>query len=279
MKVEQLTPPLVVHGEGPAWSPRWSGIRWLDMLEGDVLELMPSGSVRRRHVGPVASLIAPRRGGGTMLATGTEVLVSDSDDLDAALDPIASLVDSPACRLNEGGCAPDGSLYIGSMAFDGASGRGSLWRIGADHTPVTAIDPVTVSNGIAWSPDGSTAYYADTPTDRVDMFSWTPDDGLSDRRPFASVGGPDGLCVDAEGGVWVARYGAGAVHRYAPDGALTAIIRVPAPFTTSVAFVGPDLRQLVVTTSRLEPQAGELGGALFAVDPGVAGVALTEFAG
>lgn len=104
----------------------------------------------------------------------------------------------------------------------GAMGRPPLGR----HA---RSDGVTISNGLEWSPDGSRAYYIDTPTGRIDVFDYGFD-GLSGRRPFAAIpddaGFPDGLTVDAEGGVWVGLYDGGAVRRYSPKGALEAVVEV-----------------------------------------------------
>ena len=90
------------------------------------------------------------------------------------------------------------------------------------------VDGVTVSNGLEWSPDGRLAYYNDTATHRVDVFDYDRDAGLTGRRTFADLGDamPDGLTVDAEGGVWTALYDGGAVRRYAPDGTLDLVVEV-----------------------------------------------------
>lgn len=279
MRAEQLTGPVARHGEGPAWSPRWAGVRWVDMLQGDLLELTTDGAVRRRHVGRVACLQRARQGAGFVVADERGLLVAAADDLDAPLHRVVDLLDDPTLRLNEGGCAPDGTCYVGSMAYDQAPGRGRLWSVDASGRVREVIAAVTVSNGIAWSPDGHTAYYADTPTGRVDRCSWSGDRGLHDRRPFVRVQAPDGICTDAEGGVWVARYGGGCVQRYTAEGALDAVVELPTAYTTAVAFTGPQLDRLVVTTSSLEAHDDPRAGCLYTADVGIGGLPLTEFAG
>jgi sugar lactone lactonase YvrE len=147
------------------------------------------------------------------------------------------------------------------------------------------LEGVTISNGLDWSPDGSRAYYNDTATGRVDVFDYDRDSGLTGRRPFvhvpAEVGHPDGLTVDADGGVWVALFGGGAVRRYSPDGQLDEVIELPARKVTACAFGGPHLDELFITTSRegLEPGAEPLAGSLFRASAGVAGRPAREFAG
>ena len=120
---------------------------------------------------------------------------------------------------------------------------------------------------------------------RIDVFDYDGEAGLTGRHPFAEIpteaGGPDGLTVDEEGAVWVALYGGGAVRRYSPDGVLDEVIEVAAKQVTACTFGGPDLNQLFITTSRegLEPGADALAGSLFRATVGVAGLPVREFAG
>ncbi|WP_152366059.1 SMP-30/gluconolactonase/LRE family protein [Microlunatus speluncae] len=283
MQADQLTEPVVDHGEGPVYSVRWAGPRWVDMLAGDILELRPDGEVARQHVGTVAAVIRPRRGGGHVIAGERGLLLADDDALDAPVRAQPEVWAGTDVRMNEGGCDPAGNLYLGSMAYDGRPGGGTLYRFGPDLAPTVAVPEVTISNGLEWSPDDALAYYVDTRTGRIDVFDWDPDGGLRDRRPFVEVdgeGGPDGLTVDAEGGVWVALYGGWAVRRYTAAGRLDEVIEVPARQVTALTFAGPELDQLIITTSRhgLEDDVGP-AGALFGARPGIRGRPVREFAG
>jgi len=181
--------------------------------------------------------------------------------------------------MNDGGCDPLGRFYCGSMATDESTGAGKLYRLDADLTVTVVLDGVTISNGLAWSRDGGTAYYVDSATQRIDQFTGD----LADRRPFVTVpkeaGTPDGLCLDAEGGVWVALWDGGAVHRYGPDGSLDAVIPMPVTRPTACAFGGPDLADLYITTSRPSADDPKPSGALFRARPGVTGFADYGFAG
>jgi sugar lactone lactonase YvrE len=183
--------------------------------------------------------------------------------------------------MNEGGCDPDGRFYCGSMAYDKATGAGALYRLDPDGAVHRVLDGVTISNGLEWSPDGSMAYYVDTPTHRIDVFDYSSDAGLTGRRPFVSFedGNPDGLTVDAEGGVWVALFGGGAVHRYTAEGRLDAVVELPTPQITACTLGGPELGRLFVTTSAEGGMDDGVAGSLFAVDVGVAGRPVREFAG
>ena len=185
-------------------------------------------------------------------------------------------------RMNEGGCDPDGRFYCGSMAYDQRPAAASLYRLEPDGIVRVVLEGVTVSNGLDWSPDGSRAYYNDTATQRVDVFDYDREVGLTSRRVFAEVdGGPDGLTVDASGGVWVALSDRSRVHRYAPEGKLDEVVDVAARKVTACAFGGAELDQLFITTSREGLGAGEdpAAGSLFKVVPGVCGLPVREFAG
>lgn len=281
MRAEQVTDRVTYHGEGPVWSEDWGGLRWVDMLAGDVLSLAGDGTVRRRHVGDVAAALRPRRGGGAVIAVERGFTLEDPDGTLVPLDPVWS---DPGMRMNEGGCDPDGRFWCGSMAYDQRPGAAALYRLDPDGSVATALDGVTISNGLDWSPDGSLAYYDDTATHRIDVFDYDRDAGLSRRRPFVRLpddGNPDGLTVDAEGGVWVALFGSGVVRRYTRSGALDVVVELPTPQVTACTFGGPDRDQLFLTTSRqgMGPDDDPLAGALFRADVGVRGQPVREFAG
>jgi sugar lactone lactonase YvrE len=282
VQAEQVTDPVAYHGEGPVWSDRWGGLRWVDMLAGDILSLAADGAIDRRHVGNVAAVLRPRRRGGAVIGVERGFVLEDAK---GTLTHLGELWSDKNVRMNEGGCDPDGRFYCGSMAYDQRPGAGALYRLDPDGSVHVVLENVTISNGLEWSPDGSMAYYNDTPTQRIDVFDYVSESGLTGRRPFAEVpaeaGGPDGLTVDEEGGVWVALYGGGAVRRYTPEGMLDEVIEVPAKQVTACTFGGPDHNQLFITTSREGLGGGEdpLAGSLFRSAVGVTGLPVREFAG
>jgi sugar lactone lactonase YvrE len=284
MKPEAITGPVAYHGEGPCYSTRWGGLRWLDMLAGDILELAPSGSVSRFHVADVVAMVRPRISGGSVVATEKGIAFTASDSLDAPITSEVLLMSDSGIRMNEGGCDPAGNLWVGTKAYDDTPGAATLYALDSGGV-VKSIDGFTICNGIGWSPSGATAYFIDTATSRVDAFDWDASDGLSNRRPFAQVdpekGYPDGLTVDREGGIWVALWGGGAVYHYSSEGNLEEIFAIPVPLVTSVTFGGRDLDELFITTSRFELAHDDfpLAGSLFAVNPGTRGQSVLEFAG
>ena len=238
MRAEPLTGPVAYHAEGPVWSDGWGGLRWVDMLAGDVLSLAPDGAVGRRHVGEVAAALRPRAGGGAVIAVERGFVLEAPDGELSALPPLWG---DPGVRMNDGGCDPQGRFLCGSMAYDQRPGAGSVYRLDPDGTVEVVMTDVTISNGLEWSPDGGIAYYADTATGEVSAL----DPDLTARRTFARIaagdGAPDGLTVDAEGGVWVALYDGAAVHRYTPAGALDAVVELPVTKVTACTFGGPGL--------------------------------------
>jgi len=279
MRAEPVTGPVAFHGEGPVWSPRWGGLHWVDMLAGDVLALGADGAVARRHVGEVAAALRPRLGGGAVIGVRRGFALEEPD---GALRELPELWSGDEVRMNDGGCDPDGRFYCGSMAYDHRTGAGALYRLSPDGSVDVVLEAVTISNGLEWSPDGSRAYYVDTPTREISVFAYDAEAGLHDRRTFARTDAlPDGLTVDAEGGVWVALYDGRAVQRHGPEGALDARVDVPAGGVTACTFGGEDLGRLFITTSResLAPGEEPAAGSLYAAEVGVRGLAAREFAG
>jgi sugar lactone lactonase YvrE len=282
-KALPLTDPVAYHGEGPVWLAERRELRWVDMLAGDVLIVGRNGAVERQSFDtPVAAALRPRAEGGCIMAI--EHGFAFQRDLDSvALDRLPTLIDDPAIRFNEGGCDPDGRFYCGSMAYEHRTGAGSLYRLGLDHTVETVLTGVTISNGLEWTPDGAHAYYVDTPTQRIDVFDYDRERGLTGRRPFVAidpdVGSPDGLTVDGEGHVWVALWNGSAVHRYRPDGTLDDVVEVDARNVTACTFGGENADELFITTSREHHPDDRLAGALFHLPVGVKGQPVRPFRG
>lgn len=282
MRVEQITDPVAYHGEGPVWSEQWGGLRWVDMLAGDVLSLRADGSVARRNVGSIAAALRPRRSGGAVIATERGFVL---EEVDGSLLPLGDIWSDAGVRMNEGACDPDGRFYCGSMAYDQSEGAASVYRLDPDRSVHVVVENVTVSNGLDWSPDGATAYYNDTATFRIDRFDYDRERGLTSRRSFVDLSAeelhPDGLTVDSEGAVWVALANGGAVRRYTAEGRLDEVIELPARKVTACTFGGAQLDQLFITTSRegLEPGEEPLAGSLFRVAVGPLGRPTRDFAG
>jgi sugar lactone lactonase YvrE len=164
------------------------------------------------------------------------------------------------------------------MAYDASAGRGSLHRLELDGSTTTVLEGLTISNGLAFTPDGSSAVFIDSMTQQVRRYRMPADDGpwheydvLVEVDP--TQGTPDGLCLDSEGGVWVALWNGSAVHRYAATGELTDVVALPVPQVTACALGGSDGRTLFITTSALgvDRAAQPTAGAVFTARVAVAG--------
>lgn len=281
MTPENLTGPICGHAEAPVWSTSWGGIRWVDGEAADLVTLRDDGIHRLHLDDDYAAFFRPRASGGFVALGSRSLHLSDTAD---GPTRVAATFDLGQARFNDGTVDTRGRLLAGSMALDDAGAVGRVLRIGADLATAEVLSGIEISNGIAFAPGGDLAYYVDTATGRVDVFD-VVDGDLRDRRGFVSIpedlGSPDGLTVAADGSVWVALWGGGAVHGYAADGSQIARIGLPVPQVSACTFGGDDLGTLYITTSAqgLGPDHGTEAGSLFAVRPGVRGLPVVPFAG
>ncbi|RII12305.1 L-arabinolactonase [Streptomyces sp. YIM 130001] len=239
-------------GEGPTWDESGHRLIWVDILASRVHTFAPDTGRRtvlatEQHVGAAKPCVT----GGLVvnLRDGIGRYAADGSFRWLHHDPV------PGRRGNEAMVAPDGALWAGTMFYDDRPGGGNVTRIAPDGSATEQLTAVTVSNGTGWSPDGHRMYYVDTPTLRVDVLDFDPDtQQAGNRRPFVTVppgsGSPDGLCVDADGCLWVAFWDGGAVRRYTPDGKLDRTLELPVRRPTSCAFGGAGLRDLYITSAR-----------------------------
>lgn len=186
------------------------------------------------------------------------------------------LPDADVLRLNDGRVDRQGRFWVGSMVANEGNRltngiSGELYCLSANGEVRSHLRGIRVSNSLCWSPGGEVLYFGDSPLREIYAFDFDAHSGtLSNRRVFARTPGgtvPDGSTVDAEGYVWNAEWGKGRVVRYAPDGTVDTTVRLPVSHITCVAFGGPDLADLYVTTARYglsdealleEPQAGDV---------------------
>ncbi len=287
--VELLVDAHAKVGEGPVWDTLDSVLYWVDILSNAVHRYDPAtGADQTFDVGQAVGAVALRAAGGLLLALrdGFGVLGTTTGQV-ALRTPVEQ--DTPATRMNDGKPDPAGRFWGGTMAFSAEPGRGSFYRLDRDWTVTKLFGGVTISNGLDWSLGGRTMYYIDSTTQYVDAFDFDPDQGqIGNRRHLieipAEVGLPDGMTLDAEGFLWVVLHGAGAIHRYAEDGRLDRVVRLPASQATCCAFGGPDLTDLYITTAaqglspeRLAEQPH--AGGLFKYRPGVPGRPPNRFGG
>jgi sugar lactone lactonase YvrE len=260
--------------EGPIdWA---GGVAWVDILRGEI----------RHHVDGNTRLVATLgEPVGAIAAVDDEALVAACQSglrlvhADGRHELLVALPRrAPDLRMNDGTVDPAGRFVGGTMTLgDPRPGAGSLWSF-AGGAATELLDGLTISNGLAWSADGRTLFHIDTPTRRVDAFDYDVTSGSIARRRTvveiaAGAGDPDGMCADAEGGLWIALWGGAAVHRYV-DGALDTVVEVPTPYVSCPAFVGAQLDRLVITTAS-EPFGADVpagAGDVYEVEPGVRGL-------
>lgn len=278
-------------GESPVWHPGEKVLYWVDILHPAVYRYDPAtGRNEGRETGKLVSAVIPAANGRLLVASqdGIEWLDFATGALAAFANPEEGIADN---RLNDAKTGPDGAIWIGSrsMQIDASKPSGALYRVTADGASQRKEGGIVVSNGLGWSPDGRTFYFVDTIPGLIYAYDSDPATGaLSHRRVFARVpeseGRPDGLAVDAEGGVWCAIWDGWRVVRWLPDGSQDMTIDLPVPRPSSIAFGGEGLRTMFITSARTRLPASTLAeaplsGGLFACTPGVAGVPVGLFGG
>lgn len=278
-------------GEGPIWDAAHARLYWVDILDSALHAFDPAtGTDRKWDVGSHVGTVVPHARGGVVLALKDHIATFDPEKPGK---PVASHRPPrhPANnRFNDGKCAPDGRLWVGTMAYDIAKGAGTLWRCERDGSMTAMIDHVTISNGLVWDLKRRRFYYIDTPTRTIAAYTYDPEHGsISDRRVVVTSteedGFPDGMVMDEEGKLWVAHWGKHQVICWDPDtGRALRRIHVPVPQPSACAFGGAKLDRLYITTARQDMTADQLAtypqsGGIYVVDVGVRGRPPQAFTG
>jgi L-arabinonolactonase len=270
-------------GEAPIWSVEEQALYWINCEQPPELHRW-SYANRKHDTWPM-----PRRIGGVVLRAKAQLELALADgiyDFNPADGHLSLRVRSPLpghVKLHECQCDRQGRMWVGSYDHHftpttrDAKG-GAFFRLDKERlTPV--IPGISVSNGLAFSPDGRVMYATDSPTRLVEAFDLDPATGnLSHRRPFVQLrdgeGFADGATVDADGGYWLATVSVGALRRYHPDGRLDRVVTLPFSNPTKPAFGGPALDVLFVTSTQLKlgSHSADGNGGLYALTPGVRGL-------
>ncbi len=269
-------------GEGPFWHPLQERLFWFDILNKTLFSATSGGIMVDRF---------------TFDATVTAAGVIDTDNLAIAsasglfklqlstdtrelLTPLEP--DSSAVRTNDGRVNAAGGLWIGTMGLREPAkiAAGALYQVRSGEVTKLLSD-VYIPNGTCFSPDGRRAYFADTKIGTIRTVEIDPETGLpvGQWTEFADTshpGGPDGAVCDAEGFVWSARWDGSSVIRFAPDGRVDRIVKVPVSRPTCPAFGGKDLKTMYITTAREGMTAEQLAaepnsGSVFAIELDVPG--------
>lgn len=268
--------------EGPVWDAAHGRLLWVDILAGTVFEgSLEQGRVTVTGHHPFAGMVGAVAVAedGTLLVAAQERLVAIAPDgtrhVGARIVPKGD-----QRRCNDGSTDPAGRFVVGTLSLAGDTSRTEvLTRLEHDGVLTQLDGDLTLSNGLAWSVDGSRMYSVDTLRRTVYVRDYDAITGsVGPRQVFVQLsdGYPDGCAVDEQDHLWLAVWGAGEVRRYGPDGALVEQVHVPAPHTSCVAFAGEDLDVLVVSTASAElsdeqRRAFPDSGRLFTLDAGVRG--------
>lgn len=274
-------------GEGPVWHPESGRWLWVDILGHTVCWKRPGDGASGELTMPAdIGAVLPGKGGVLWAFLVEGVYRIDKEGVSPwkvahfphSLEPVQG---TALMRANDAAVTPHGDILCGTMPYDPDKypGSAALYRFdGATVTPI--VEGVTISNGLGWSADSTLMFYVDTPTQRVDVFDYDPQQGPHNRRVFSTIpdtaGSPDGLALDSDDNVWVALWGGSRVQRLGKDGQPNGYLELPCENITSCAFGGDDLRELIVTTAALEHEDVEAAGMTYSFRAPVPGLATRE---
>lgn len=273
---------IVRLGEGAVWDYKYDRLLWID-TQGSVMIYTPAdGKNREIKLGTDVGTVVPFEKDKVVVAIRSGVYELDLRDesLTFICDPEGGI---PGNKYNDGKCDALGRLWVGTMDDNSTPKKSGFYRVDGHGNGAKMLGDVTISNGVAWSLDGRTMYYQDTPTGKVSAFDFDEKSGdISNRREIITIhedmGTPDGNTIDEEGMLWVANWGGACVTRWNPEtGEMLCRIDVPALNVSSVAFGGKDLDELYITTASIYMPRGRAAdypeaGKLFVVKPGVKGI-------
>ncbi|HWP28251.1 MAG TPA: SMP-30/gluconolactonase/LRE family protein [Chloroflexota bacterium] len=280
-----------IVGESPLWCPREQALYWVDITGQAIHRFDPAGGARATYSLPQpVTAVARRARGGLVITLRKQFAFFDpaTQVLTVLTDPEP---DQPDNRFNDAKCDRQGRFWAGTMNnVRWEAPTGSLYRLDPDGHVTRLQADVICANGLGWSPDNRTMYFTESFRYSIYAYDFDPVTGaLTNRRLFAAVdrrsgGFPDGLTVDADGGVWSVHNAVGRVVRYTPAGQIDRVLELPVPRPTSCTFGGRALDVLYITSARetLTPAQlaqAPLSGSVFAVVPGPTGLPEPAFAG
>jgi sugar lactone lactonase YvrE len=276
-------------GECPTWSVDEQSLYWVDINAPSLNRFEPLTGQNTAWPMPEAiGCFALREGAQFVAALRSGIWLIGPDGRPQR--KIAAAPYDPAHhRFNDGRADARGRFWVGSMNENRDGPTAGLYRLDPDSALAPIVPEITISNGLAWSPDSRTMYHADTPTRTISAWDFDPLTGaIANRRVFAQFSAetdfPDGAAIDSDGFYWSALYRGGKVVRLSPRGDVSAEFPLQAMCPTMCAFGGPDLRTLYVTTARQRRGAEELSrlpqsGGIFAMRVDVPGIQEPKFAG
>lgn len=264
-------------GEGPLWHPLEQVLYWVDIPAGRLYRFNPAtgeNDLVHQHDHEIGGFTFQADESLLLFCSFGTILRLKNGETTTIVESIAG---EEGSRFNDVVAAPGGQVFCGTMPTDDLPGR--LYRLDHDGSLTMLFDDIRCSNGFGFTADERTMYYTDTGQKVIWTLSLDPVTGEIGEREVlidtsAGPGFPDGMCVDAEGTIWSARWDGHGVYRYGADGALLGKVPFPVRKVSSIAFGGTDLDTAYVTTAGGNdrgPVEGDLAGSLFRVDLGVRG--------
>lgn len=255
--LQKISSPLCQLGEGLCWHQPTQTLFWLD-IEGhtihryDPQNKQMQSQTTDKFIGMITGL---DNGGLRAFADGEiwDLDITDFTNITWIKITENFTHNAPDVLVNDGKADRFGGLVVGCKHTTCEQPTASLYyfKNGAKQGQVMASN-ITVCNGPAFSPDGKTMYFADTPTGNIMAYDYEAGGHISNERIFVRLSGggiPDGMTVDADGYLWNAEWGGSCVKRYNPNGTVERIIEMPVPHVTNVCFGGDDLKTLFITTA------------------------------
>ncbi len=264
-----------ILGEGIQWHAPTNSVWWTDIVGAKlcVLDWETKKLCKIDMPEPVGSFAFTTNPEILLVAfaTGFAFYNLTTTDITSLNQPIFL---SGEGRFNDGRVDRHGRFFAGTMMadpFGPDTPTGRLFSYGLDGMVKEHIQGLRITNGLCWSPDGKILYHTDTPTRIIDQYDYDSQTGaLSNKRDFAKTpkgGGPDGAAIDADGNMWCAHWGTGQVLVFNPMGQMIGALQTPVTQVSCVAFGGPKLDMLLVTSARqgmsqsqlaAEPSAGNM---------------------
>ncbi len=275
-------------GEGPVWDAASQTLFWVDVYNHRVHRFDPAtGKNHYFDTGEVVGALAPAGPNRLLIARKSTLAYLNTQT--GEIQPLVSLeFPSPGdTRCNDGKCDPQGRFWIGTCS--NTPGAAALYRYDPDGTVQVMETGLTISNGLGWSPDGTTFYLTDSAPHKIYAYDFDPTAGtLSDRRVLIDLSAetvePDGLTIDSQGNIWSALWGGWAIACFSPAGQEVCRIKMPVPRATSLTFGGPNLSDLYITSASVDMTQTELqdcyiAGDLFRISTQSTGMPTHSFGG
>jgi sugar lactone lactonase YvrE len=251
-------------GEGPLWIAKLGCFFWVDIEKGNLHRYhLASEQLEIRHFPHRLAVVL--EGQNEKLILGLDRRLVRYDWETEEIEELCAVEeDLTLNRFNDGKVDPQGRIWIGTLSTLFTKGAGSLYRIRTDLSTELQLNNLTISNGMAWTANGQTFYFIDTPTKKIQEFAFDSETGDIEFRRIAveipeGLGFPDGMCIDQEGMLWVAHYAGSGVYCWDPNtGELLEKIQLPVPHVTSCCFGGENLELMLITTAQENLSADDL---------------------